>query len=713
VSRAEDPDEFVVDSTPEDRVQAPNEDDAERELVGADVDFAAASLSAPGRAAVGDAPAEPTPDEDDEDVSLDELMMFDSEANDEEEDEATEIRPGLSEAILAESLRTAPVPAAADAALAESGSDEAVVEEPTPLATEALQESELAAAGDAAEAQPGEQAAEEAIVAREDELPLEIEREAPESGGADGEAVEVAVLAESSPVHEEPTRPDASPDVLEAAPESEMEVLSSALLEAMTPEAALEAEEPSVPSVIDLDDSVESVGPPSAPLQTGERETVPETLAAKRRDAPLPSFDIPDLEALSAPAAGAAVAGEARGRSGARPVALPALSEIAEDDDDDDAVTHMGLPNVSEAANDYPGVTSGVASGFQVADPEVAALQSLDADISRGDPRRATTRVIPRVDPKTLPPKARRDVPAGPPLAERVAVLVRAARERVLQFLQPESPDPMLDVELSPRRRRLNWLVENVLPPLSLVLFGSGLGAAVILLVEPDRPAEASAQAQTIQALQEGGPAARGPLTLADRARAGDGEALYKITNLPQAERTSALTLALEAGYQAQKVREFKEFAKSTAAASGPLSAATVSRMVEYATSPETMLSAFQELTQWAGPSGPDVLYAVWEKAAGGSRAASLAQQLLYSADQRAKATPALLAALDLRSAANCDDYLKVLPAVSRNGDQRSSATLRALRHNDGCGADGQQDCYACLRDNSQLEDALKAIEAR
>jgi hypothetical protein len=663
--------------------------------------------------------------DDDEDVSLDELMMSDSEAE-EEEDEATEIRPGLSEAVLAESLRVVQPPVAADAArFAEPGAGEEPVDEPVRPAAEALEESEPSladeragsAALEAARTAEQEAWAAEQIqvdVAEDGELPIEIERE--ELGvdaGAVDDAVEVAALAESAPFDEEPGPPDTSPaDVLEAAPESEAEVLSSSAIEAVTleAEAALEAEEPVVASVLDLDDSVESVDPLSVrAAQTAERETLSETLAAERSDAPLPSFDIPDLEAVSVSAAGAAsaaVAGEVRARAGASPVALPPLSEIAEDDDDD-AVTHMGLPNVSEAANDYPAV----ANGFQVADPEVAALQSLDADISRGDSRRATTRVIPRVDLKTLPPKPR--VPAGPPLSQRLGVVMRAAWGRTLQFMRPESVDPMLDAELSARGRRLNWLVENVLPPLSLVLFGSGLGAGVIMLVETDRPAEASSQTQAVQALQEAGSLPRAPLTLADRARAGDGEALYKITNMAQGERTSALTLALEAGYQAQKLREFKEFVKSTAGASGSLPAASVSRMVDFATSPETMLPAFQELTQWAGPTGPDVLYAVWEKAAGGSRAASLAQQLLYSADQRAKATPALLAALDLRSAANCDDYLRVLPAVARNGDQRSSATLRALRHNDGCGADGQQDCYACLRDNSQLEDALKAIDAR
>jgi hypothetical protein len=349
-----------------------------------------------------------------------------------------------------------------------------------------------------------------------------------------------------------------------------------------------------------------------------------------------------------------------------------------------------------------------------VADASVAALATLDAELGRGDSRRATTRVIPRVDPKSIPtrpPKAL--VPAaGPTLGAQLQTTLHGAWEQVSRVAQSAAANVLRDGEKSPRRR-LSWMLENVLPPLSLVLFGSGLGAGIMLLQTDHSPARAAQPVQTVQALQDGA-VAKAPTTLAERARAGEGEALYKITNMPHAERTSALTLALEAGYQAQKLKEFNGFSKSLPTpGTAPLPAASVTRFVDFATSPETMLAAFQELSSWSGSTGTDVLYAVWERAGGGSRAASLAQQLLYSADQRAKASPALLTALDLRSAATCDDYLRVLPAVLRDGDQRSSATLRALRHSDGCGADGKQDCYACLRGNNLLEDALHAIDRR
>ncbi|MEY2931751.1 MAG: hypothetical protein RL033_2500 [Pseudomonadota bacterium] len=643
--------------------------------------------------------------DDDEDVSIDELLISDS-SDGEEEEEATDIHPGLSESLLAESLRPAAVPsrlersAAAEAALEDASEQEEA--EPVSEPTAASQSDALLEAGPSG---------------TEDPTPTD-------AALADGDPEELVVsatadeLAAASEQHVEETSGSLDGDDMEAAPESEaaMEVEELAPESEVTPESVrLDAEEvletdvapegePMVAADLDVDETT-AEPPRVAPVaQQSERQTLPEPIAAKRGDAPLPSFDIPEPEATSARQAQAPE--EQRARPSARSVALPELSEVGEEDDDD-AVTHMGLPVVPEVANDYPATAPG---RFAVADPAVAALQSLDADLARGDSRRATTRVIPRIDPKTIPARPRGDAPAGPALGERLSGLARGAWERVSTLIPTTPAEPAWGgAELSPGRRRLAWLVENVLPPLSLVLFGSGLGAGVIMLVDNDAPS----QAQTVQALQESSSAPRGPLTLADRARIGDGEALYKITNMPHGERTSALTLALEAGYQAQKQKEFREFAKVTISAAAPPSAGAVGRMVEYATSPETMLPAFQELTQWPGSAGPDLLYSVWEKAAGGSRAASLAQQLLYSADQRSKATPALLVALDLRSAATCDDYLRVLPAAVRDGDQRSSATLRALRHGDGCGADGRQDCYACLRDSPLLENALKAIDRR
>lgn len=637
--------------------------------------------------------------DDDEDVSIDELLISDSTDDDEEdEEEATDIHPGLSESLLAESLRPAGLPRLAHPAI----EAEVSLDDPAALDGEsnARPVSEVTAASDMAGDEPVQLGDEplqtDAALLDPDPEAVVVSATAEELEAEDEPRVEGAEVALDAGVEQDAV-PESVPPESEAAMEVELAPESEVIPESvpLDGDGLLDTEaEPAVAAELQAVEVEETTAEPprAAPVPPTERQTVPETFAAKRRDAPLPSFDIPELEAASArrgDAAGAPVA----------PVALPALSE-----DDDDAVTHMGLPVVPEVANDYPGVA---ASGFAVADPQVAALQSLDADIARGDSRRATTRVIPRLDPKSIPQRPRTDAPAGPPLRERLLGVARDAWERVSSLVPSVPADPTWGGEVSPGRRRLSWLAENVLPPLSLVLFGSGLGAGVIMLVDNDEPAQA------VQSLQDSSSAARLPQTLADRARAGDGDALYKITNLPQDERTSTLTLALEAGHQAQKEKELREFVKATSGISAPLPASAVARVVEYATSPETMLAAFQEVTQWPGSTGPDLLYAVWEKAAGGSRAASLAQQLLYSADQRAKASPALQVALDLRAATSCDDYLRVLPAVVRDGDQRSSATLRYLGHSDGCGTDGKQDCYPCLREGQLLDNALEAVERR
>lgn len=584
---------------------------------------------------------------DDEDVSLDELMM--SGEDDDEPDEATDVQGMLARSALtaAELTPSTPQPEASesDPALASDGA----------FGVASLEDDEAAALAAAAAAQEAAAQAAEAEARRAADVAARAERESlPPPEAPDSELASSPVDDPASPVGEDPV----------------------ALAE---PADEADADDSEPPMSVDLEPGASEIPPPVG-------------------DAPLPSFDIPE------PAAGADP--EVPSRHTPRPMAaLPQLSEIGEEDDDD-AVTHIGLPVVPEAPADY----GTGATAFSVAEPGVAALTGFEPDISLTDARRATTRVVPRIDPAEL--ERRR-------LASQAAS--SGGRRRplgtwlsgVFQRYRPEAAQPSASpaavAAAAAPRRRAGWLLDTVLPPLSLVLFGSGLGAGIMLL-QPDRGAKAAQQVQSVQALRE---AQKRPTTLAERAEAGDGDALFKITNMAPSERSSALTLALERGYQTQRQNEFNDFARGLETPAGLAAPNLSTHFLSYATSPETMLAAFSHLLSWPGSTGPDVLYNVWEKAPGGSRAASLAQQLLHSEDQRAKATPALLTALDLRSATSCEDYLRVLPAVQKNGDQRCSATLRALRHEDGCGDDGKQDCFACLREGTLLDDALTAIEGR
>jgi hypothetical protein len=627
---------------------------------------------------------------DDEDVSLDELMMSDS--NDGEDERAASSEVGSSDASAADPEGAAEPPG--DAA-PESSIESA------PYSVELVEDDEASALAAAAAAQ---EAAASAAAAEADARVFAARRGSEPPLSAPRHGAEPPGSPQVASIDAEPAALDAgavgvAPDSA-AADDHDGPLASEPEALAPMPVAAFAA---GPEASVELEQAFASVDPSPAPPQKPPSTPPP---AGARRDAPLPSFEIPEVESTRARRGPPGSDDDASSRVNARPLASPLqLSEVGEDDDDD-AVTHIGLPVVPESPSDY----AHAPGGFQAVDPGVAALQGFEPELSLSDARRATTRMVPRIDPVQLEQRRAR-VDTNPALtADRhrpsggvgewlSSVFKRSQSERAHRALLPAA------------RRRSAWLLDTVLPSLSLVLFGSGIGAGIMLL-QPDRGARAAQQAQTVQALKEG-PAAKVPTTLADRAEAGDGDALFKITNMSPNERSSELTLALERGYQAQKQNEFREFARQLEAPSGLSTPNLAARFLNFATSPETMLPAFAHLLGWPGSTGPDVLYAVWEKAPGGNRAASLAQQLLHSADQRAKATPALVTAIDLRSATSCEDYLRVLPAVQRDGDQRSSATLRALKHTDGCGDDGQKDCFACLREGRALDEALKAIEGR
>jgi hypothetical protein len=632
---------------------------------------ASAPASSTGSLASGHSPVA-----DDEDVSLDELMMSDSNDDDDDDDdpdESTDVN-ALSVGAAERAEHSDPEPAAA------FDEDSADAEASLLADAAAAQEAAAQAAAEEADARvlAARRGTEPPSHVRAEHSPTASAPSAPPAEPTD----EDAVATESAAWLEAPQEASGTPlsESAEAYPPSDD----------LEPPMSVELEPPSQQL-----DSLEGDRLDAAAAAAGSAPAATPAMAApKRHDAPLPSFDIPAESAQARSAAGD------ESRINPLPTSLSHLTEVAEEDDDD-AVTHIGLPVVPDARDEYPELRPG---SFEAVDASVAALRGFEPDLSLNDARRATTRVVQRVDVAQLRDtnpalsSGRRPAPGG-----LGAWLSDALARR-------RSEEPGLDA-LPPARRRSSWLLDTVLPPLSLVLFGSGIGAGIMLL-QPDRGARAAQQAQTIQALQES-PAVKPATTLAERAEAGDGDALFKVTNMSPDERSAALTLALERGYQARKQNEFKEFARLLDAPGGLGTPNLTTRFLSYATSPETMLAAFAHLLTWPGTTGPDVLYAVWEKAPGGNRAASLAQQLLHSADQRTKATPALITALDLRSATTCEDYLRVLPAVQRDGDQRCSATLRALKHTDGCGDDGQKDCFACLRDGGILDKALTAIEKR
>jgi hypothetical protein len=198
--------------------------------------------------------------------------------------------------------------------------------------------------------------------------------------------------------------------------------------------------------------------------------------------------------------------------------------------------------------------------------------------------------------------------------------------------------------------------------------------------------------------------------------RSGAPEALDALAHEAAVDRSSAQTLALAEGRSRAKLHALELLAAELEAHPA---AAQQRRLMDFIRDRETTVAAARVAAKLAGPEGPDVLYAVWVGTRERDETTMLAEDLVYSTDVRRKASPALAVALDLRLAKSCEDYLSVLPRAVQHGDRRSAHLLGELTRASGCGPNGTDDCYACLRPLDRdpgtvgLRDALRAVALR
>jgi serine/threonine-protein kinase len=129
----------------------------------------------------------------------------------------------------------------------------------------------------------------------------------------------------------------------------------------------------------------------------------------------------------------------------------------------------------------------------------------------------------------------------------------------------------------------------------------------------------------------------------------------------------------------------------------------------------EAFEAALQFLIDELGSSGPDVLYDALRRArAKSASSATIArlQKALRSPAVRGKASPEILAILELEKSKYCAEYRQVLNQSEVHWDGRSLAKLESLSVTRGCGRKGTEDCFRCLRDSSTLADAIAKARA-
>jgi len=76
-------------------------------------------------------------------------------------------------------------------------------------------------------------------------------------------------------------------------------------------------------------------------------------------------------------------------------------------------------------------------------------------------------------------------------------------------------------------------------------------------------------------------------------------------------------------------------------------------------------------------------------------------------------AAPDVEIAGGLRYAKSCSDRHALLPRAAEKGGRRVLDWLNIAKTRAGCGRNGRQDCYPCLRKDDALKNALSAVEKR
>jgi hypothetical protein len=179
-------------------------------------------------------------------------------------------------------------------------------------------------------------------------------------------------------------------------------------------------------------------------------------------------------------------------------------------------------------------------------------------------------------------------------------------------------------------------------------------------------------------------------------------------------ELTKSEALALSASRRQREVAKVAELRQKLTRDPGLFKdAATLAELRRAAEDPLTAADALAAMADAPGPLSADLLYELWTGTVVRNSATELARSLVFSKEVRAKASPELAVALDLRIAETCEQDRALLPRVLEKGDRRSLALLAKLARRFGCGPSKRQDCYPCLRDDKLVDDAMTAVKKR
>ena len=244
------------------------------------------------------------------------------------------------------------------------------------------------------------------------------------------------------------------------------------------------------------------------------------------------------------------------------------------------------------------------------------------------------------------------------------------------------------------------------------LVMGLGLGA----LAFGEDSGESAAPAPSAKPVKKAPPKV---LSVVDKLRAADHDTMEAYSEKDPISLETEELFALHEGKATQKRLALEGYAEQLEGVNLLEDSDKLARLKEFARDPDTMIPTLRLIANMDSALGMDLLYYFWIGTKRENALTKLSQVMVHSKDLRAKASPALAVAIDLREALKkdppvCETFADLIPRITEVADSRSHRLVAKLFRDRGCGKPKREDCYACIHeDKKPLKVALAATRTR
>ncbi len=198
------------------------------------------------------------------------------------------------------------------------------------------------------------------------------------------------------------------------------------------------------------------------------------------------------------------------------------------------------------------------------------------------------------------------------------------------------------------------------------------------------------------------------------RASRGEEKAIEKLSEKTPSERSLEEVVALSEGrVQAERDQAWASGILFASQDFDRVNSQQIQTILSVVGDPRTFREGLLSLAKIHHPIGADLIYQASRNYRHLPEVATMAEQLLATQVVRAQASPELTVVIDALSIQECAAAKELLEKTLSDGDSRAVRHLVRFAEREGCGPDGREDCYPCLRQGDLLKRALRAAQDR